>query len=343
MSDSRPQRLMSGIQPTGQVHIGNYEGAIRNWVELQHEYDRAFYCVVDYHAATIEYDPPQMRERVLDVSRWLLASGIEPSEQVVLFVQSDVPRHAELGWLLNTVTPMGELGRMTQFKEKSRANEANINVGLFAYPVLQAADILIYQAAAVPVGEDQSQHLELSRYIARRWNKRYGSGRFFFPQPEAHHTPAKRIVGLDGAAKMSKSKNNTIDLADPADVIWDKLRPAKTDERRQRLSDPGEPDDCPMYALHRLYTPTERRHELAEGCRTAAIGCFDCKKVLAENLSAHLAPIQERYHALTDDDVADVLAAGGVHARAAADETLERVREAMGLDGWRSVRRRGAT
>ena len=335
---SRPQRLMSGIQPTGQVHIGNYEGAIRNWVQLQHEYERAYYCIVDYHAATIRYEPAEMGERVLNIARWLLASGIEPSEQVVLFVQSDVPRHAELAWLFNTVTPIGELGRMTQFKEKSRANETNVNVGLFTYPVLQAADILVYQAAAVPVGEDQVQHLELSRDIARRWNHHFGTDAFRLPEPAAHLTEAKRVLGLDGAAKMSKSKGNTIGMEDTPDVIWDKLRPAKTDERRQRLSDPGVPEDCPMFALHAIYSPQEAKAEVAHGCRTAGIGCFDCKKVLARHLSEHLDPIRDRFEALDDSEVVGSLRAGGARARAAADDTLACVREAMGLDAWRSAR-----
>jgi len=326
---------MSGIQPTGQVHIGNYEGAIHNWVQLQHEYAQAFYCIVDYHAATIRYESAEMGERVLNIAKWLLAAGIVPSEQVVLFVQSDVPRHAELAWLFNTVTPMGELGRMTQFKEKSRANETNVNVGLFTYPVLQAADILVYQAAAVPVGEDQVQHLELSRDIARRWNVRYGSDEFRLPEPEAHLTEAKRVLGLDGAAKMSKSKGNTIGMEDPPDVVWDKLRPAKTDERRQRRSDPGVPEDCPMFALHALYTPHGERDEMAQGCRTAGIGCFDCKKVLARHLSARIDPVRDRFEALDDGHVIEVLQAGGARARAAADDTLARVRGAMGLDTWR--------
>ena len=334
---TKPQRLMSGIQPTGGVHIGNYEGAIRNWVELQHQYERCFFSVVDYHAATIEYDPEEMGRRVRDVATWLFACGLEPSDDVVVFVQSDVPRHTELGWLFNTVTPMGELSRMTQFKDKSRSHAANINVGLFAYPVLQAADILIYRASVVPVGQDQVQHLELSRDIARAWNRRYATDDFRLPEPGPVLTRAKRIVGLDGAAKMSKSKGNTIGMEDTPEEIWDKLRPAKTDERRQRLSDPGVPEDCPMYSLHELYTPDSVREELAGQCRTAAIGCFQCKKVLAEHLTAHLAPIQERYHDLRSrpQDVIDMLHEGGRRARREADETLGLVRDAMGLDHWR--------
>jgi tryptophanyl-tRNA synthetase len=334
---SKPQRLMSGIQPTGGVHVGNYEGAIRNWVELQHEYDKCFFSVVDYHATTIEYDPEEMGRRVRDVATWLFAAGVEPSDDVVVFVQSDVPRHTELGWLFNTVTPMGELSRMTQFKDKSRSHAANINVGLFAYPVLQAADILIYRASVVPVGEDQVQHLELSRDIARGWNKRYATDNFRMPEPGPVLTRAKRIVGLDGSAKMSKSKGNTIGLEDSPETIWEKLRPAKTDERRQRLSDPGVPEDCPMYSLHQLYTPDAEREELADQCRNAGIGCFQCKKVLAEHLTAHLAPIQERYHELRSkpQEVIEMLEEGGRRARCEADETLGLVRDAMGLDRWR--------
>ncbi len=338
MSGAKQDRLMSGIQPTGHVHIGNYEGAIRNWVELQHEY-RSFFCIVDYHAVTVEYPVGEMPRRVLDLASWLLAAGIDP-EVATLFVQSDVPRHTELGWLFNTVTPMGELGRMTQFKEKSKAHAGNINVGLFDYPVLQAADILIYRASVVPVGEDQSQHLELSRDIARAWNRRYAHDGFALPEPEPVFTPTKRIVGLDGSAKMSKSLGNTISLADDAGEVWDKLRPAKTDERRKRRTDPGEPNDCPMFWLHEVYTDETTREELAHGCRTAGIGCFDCKRVLADNLSARLAPIQERYGELQGDPgrVVELLAEGGRKARAEADETMRLVRDAMGLDGWRAGR-----
>ena len=236
-------RLMSGIQPTGHVHIGNLEGAITNWVAMQHDYQATFVSIVDYHAVTIEYDVAEMSRRVLDLAAWIAAAGIEPGDDVCLFVQSDVPQHTELCWLLNTVTPMGELGRMTQFKDKSRAHATNINVGLFDYPVLQAADILIYRASVVPVGADQVQHLELSRDIARAWNRRYAHDGFRLPEPQPVLTPARRIVGLDGDAKMSKSKGNSIALADTPDMIWDKLRPAKTDVRRQRRTDPGEPDE----------------------------------------------------------------------------------------------------
>ncbi len=334
----KSNRLMSGIQPTGGVHIGNLEGAIRNWVALQHEYEATFISIVDYHAVTIEYDVEQMAARVLELAAWIAAAGIESRDSVHLFVQSDVPEHTELCWLLNTVTPMGELGRMTQFKDKSRAHEANINVGLFDYPVLQAADILIYRANVVPVGEDQVQHLELSRDIARAWNRRYATDDFRLPEPQPVLTPARRIVGLDGSAKMSKSKGNSIDVADPPETIWNKLRPAKTDVKRQRLTDPGEPDDCPIFGLHEVYTAQDERDELAAGCRSAGIGCFDCKKVLAKNLSASLAPIQERYHELTSSPgaVAEILADGGQRARREARETIRAVRAAMGLDSWRA-------
>jgi len=335
MNNNEQQRLMSGIQPTGHVHIGNLEGAIRNWVELQHEY-RSFFSIVDYHAVTVQYDPAELAGRVVELARWLLAAGIDP-EKATLFIQSDVPRHTELCWLLNTVTPMGELGRMTQFKDKSQSNANNINVGLFDYPVLQAGDILIYMAGVVPVGEDQVQHLELSRDIARAWNRRYATDEFRLPEPKPVLTTARRIVGLDGAAKMSKSKDNTIGLGDDAETVWNKLRPAKTDERRQRLSDPGVPEDCPMFALHEIYTDDEKRGELDHACRNAEIGCFDCKKVLAANLSARLAPIQERYGELSaaSGRVEEILAAGGERARTAAEASMAKIRNAMGLDGWR--------
>ena len=335
MSKDQQQRLMSGIQPTGHVHIGNLEGAIRNWVELQHEY-QSFFSIVDYHAITIQYEPAELAGRIVELARWLLASGIDP-DKAVLFVQSDVPRHTELCWLLNTVTPMGELGRMTQFKDKSHSNASNVNVGLFDYPVLQAGDILIYLAGVVPVGADQVQHLELSRDIARVWNRRYATDAFRLPEPKPVLTMARRIVGLDGAAKMSKSKGNTIGLGDDAETVWNKLRPAKTDERRQRLTDPGVPEDCPMFALHEIYTDEAKRAELDSACRSASVGCFDCKKVLAANLSARLAPIQERYAELAASPgrVEEILAAGGERARQEAEVGMAKIRDAMGLDGWR--------
>ena len=222
-------RIFSGIQPSGELHIGNYLGAVKNWVALQHEME-SFFCVVDLHAITIPYAPEDLRRRTLEMGISLLASGLDPDVATV-FVQSRVREHTELQWILNSVTPLGELERQTQFKDKASRQES-VPAGILNYPVLQAADILLYRADTVPVGEDQVQHLELSREIARRWNNRFAEG--FFPEPQARLTPTRRIMGLDGNAKMSKSLGNTIGLLEPPADIWDKLRPAATDPARVR-------------------------------------------------------------------------------------------------------------
>src|SRR5215212_7719108 len=216
-------RIFSGIQPSGALHIGNYLGAVKNWVDLQHKYE-SFFCVVDYHAITVPYDPADLRARTADMALSLLAAGLDPST-CTLFVQSMVPEHTELAWIFNTITPLGELERQTQFKEKA-SREASVPAGLLNYPVLQAADILLYRADLVPVGEDQVQHLELSRVVARRWNALFGAGEDYFPEPQPMLAPTRRIMGLDGQAKMSKSLNNTIGLLEPSEAVWTKLRPA---------------------------------------------------------------------------------------------------------------------
>src|SRR5436190_17530974 len=223
-------RIFSGIQPSGSLHIGNYLGAVKNWAELQHEYE-SFFCVVDYHAITQPYEPADLRVRTADMALGLFAAGLDPTKCTV-FVQSMVPEHTELAWIFNTLTPLGELERQTQFKEKARREES-VPAGLLNYPVLQAADILLYLADLVPVGEDQVQHLELSRHIARRWNAQFspGEGNGFFPEPKPLLSPSKRIMGLDGQAKMSKSMGNTIGLLESKEQIWEKLRPAVTDPK----------------------------------------------------------------------------------------------------------------
>ena len=240
-------RIFSGIQPSGELHIGNWLGAVQNWVNLQGSYE-SLICIVDLHAITGKYDKDSLAQRTRDMAIGLLAAGIDP-EQATLFVQSHVPQHSELQWLLNSVTPLGELERMTQFKDKSQKFES-VPAGLLNYPVLMAADILLYRADLVPVGEDQVQHLELTREIARKWNAEFGRGEDFFPEPKAILTEAKRITGLDGQAKMSKSLGNTIGLLDTPDEIWQKLRPAKTDPARVTRKDPGNPEVCNIYHLH---------------------------------------------------------------------------------------------
>jgi tryptophanyl-tRNA synthetase len=322
------QVVFSGIQPTGTVHIGNYLGALANWVRLQNEH-RCYFAVVDYHAMTIEYDPREMPARVLETVVMLLAVGVDP-ERAALFVQSQVPEHTELAWILNTVTPMGELERMTQFKDKSRQNAQNINAGLFSYPVLQAADILLYKGTRVPVGEDQVQHLELCREVARRFNARFGET---FPEPQPILAATPRILGLDGQAKMSKSLGNAIYLDEEEAELRKKLKSAFTDPSRLRKSDPGHPEICNVYTLHGFFSAAERRAEIERACKSAELGCVDCKRELADRMVEVLGPIRERAIELRarPDVVRQVIAAGGERCRRVAQETMREVRERTGL------------
>jgi tryptophanyl-tRNA synthetase len=337
-------RIFSGIQPSGSLHIGNYLGAVKNWADLQHKYE-SFFCVVDYHAITLPYEPADLRARTADMALSLLAAGVDPTK-CTLFVQSMVPEHTELAWIFNTLTPLGELERQTQFKDKA-SREESVPAGLLNYPVLQAADILLYRADLVPVGEDQVQHLELSREIARKWNARFdapASGRKaprpgepepagFFPEPKPLLTPAKRIMGLDGQAKMSKSLGNTIELLESPESVWEKLRPAVTDPARVRRSDPGTPEVCNIYHLHKAFSPPATVEHVAVQCRTAGWGCLDCKKVLHESMEKELGPIRAKAKELAGDPkkITATLAAGADHARTVARETMGEVKKKMGL------------
>ena len=323
-------RIFSGIQPSGELHVGNWLGAVQNWVTLQLSYD-CIYCIVDLHAITGKYEQATLAERTRDMAIGLLASGIDPA-RAILFVQSHVPEHSELQWLLNTITPIGELERMTQFKDKSQRFES-VPAGLLNYPILMAADILLYRADLVPVGEDQTQHLELTREIARKWNAEFGGGEEFFPEPKPLLTEAKRIVGLDGQAKMSKSLGNTIGLLDTPEEIWAKLRPAKTDPARVTRRDPGNPEVCNIYHLHQYFSPPETVALVAESCRGAKWGCLDCKRVLADNIIRTLAPIRERALELQaqPERVEQVLGDGAAAARRIATDTMREVRERMGF------------
>jgi len=321
-------RVFSGIQPSGELHIGNYLGAVKNWVDLQEKHE-CYICIVDYHAITQDYDVEQLSSRTFEMAVSLLACGLDP-EKCVLFVQSHVLEHTELAWVFMSVTPLGELERMTQFKDKSRRQES-VLAGLLNYPVLQAADVLLYKADAVPVGEDQVQHVELMREIARKWNSRYG--RDFFPEPDALVGPARRILGLDGQAKMSKSLGNTIGILEEEDAIWQLLRPAVTDPARVKRTDPGDPEVCNLYSLHRLFSPSTTVDEVAQKCRSAGWGCLDCKRVLADNIVVELGPIRERAAELKShpERVRDILEAGAERARVVARETMREVRERMGF------------
>lgn len=321
-------RVFSGIQPSGDLHLGNYLGAIQNWVELTDRYE-CIYSIVDLHAITIPYEPEELKQRVFDMAVGLFAAGLDP-ENCILFVQSAVPEHAQLEWLFNTVTPLGELSRMTQFKDKSERVET-VSAGLLNYPILQAADILLYQATLVPVGEDQRQHLEFTREIARKWNARFGE---YFPEPQPMIGGAKKILGLDGASKMSKSQDNTIPMLGEPDEIWGRVRTAVTDPARVRRDDPGNPDICNVYSLHEFFTDPARRAEIAVQCRAATIGCVDCKRILADGITDKLAPIRERARELREhpDRVNEMLAEGASRARVIARATLAEAYERMGLE-----------
>jgi tryptophanyl-tRNA synthetase len=331
MSGSKAREsAFSGIQPSGELHLGNYLGAVRNWVTLQDSY-RCFFCIVDYHAITQPYDPAEMQRRVRDMAADLVACGIDPTKST-LFVQSAVPEHTELAWALASVTGHGELERMTQFKDKAAKNPDNINAGLFTYPVLQAADILIYDAKRVPVGEDQRQHLELAREIVRRFNARFGDT---FIEPEALYSSTPKILGLDGQAKMSKSVGNTISLREDDDAVWAKLRTAATDPARVRRTDPGDPDKCNIFTLHKFFSSESRQAEVRSGCSSAGIGCIECKKWLAEGVNADLQRIRARRAELlkTPEAIDEILIQGGRQAREVARATMARVRTKMGIVG----------
>ncbi len=324
-------RIFSGIQPTGELHIGNYLGAVKNWVALQRKYE-SFFCIVDYHAITLPYERADLRQRTHDMAISLLAAGIDPSA-CTMFVQSMVPEHTELAWIFNSVTPLGELERQTQFKEKSGRLES-ISAGLLNYPILQAADILLYKADLVPVGEDQVQHLELSREIARRWNARFApDAPPFFPEPQPLLTPTRRIMGLDGQAKMSKSLGNTVGMLEDPKDIWETLRPAVTDPKRVRRTDPGTPEVCNIYHLHKAFSPAATVEHVAVQCSTAGWGCIDCKRVLFESMETELRPIRERAAEIRSrsKELTEILGDGAARARSIAGAILAETKELMGL------------
>ncbi|HSR40603.1 MAG TPA: tryptophan--tRNA ligase [Longimicrobiales bacterium] len=334
--ETRRRRVFSGMQPSGEAHLGNYLGALKRWVEMQEHYD-CIWCIVDDHAITSGGNPADMPGNVFDLAVSFLAVGLDP-ERAILFVQSDVQEHTELAWLFNAVTPVGDLERMTQYKDKAQRFES-VPAGILNYPILQAADILLYRADAVPVGEDQRQHLELTRDIARKWNAAYGE---LFPEPEAIIGHVGRILGLDGEAKMSKSLGNTVGILAEPDEIWAAVRTAVTDPQRVRRDDPGRPEVCNVFTLHTHVTRSvagdEKVEEIAHLCRTAGIGCVDCKRILADSIAEEFAPMRERaaHYRERPEKVRAVLDAGAARAREIARETIGEVRDRMGLD-WRKA------
>lgn len=319
-------RIFSGIQPSGAPHIGNDLGAIRNYVRLQDQYE-AIYCIVDYHALTSTHDADRLRRQTREMAAALLALGLDP-QRCTLFVQSHRPEHTELAWLLSTVTPVSWLERTPTYKEKKQLQPDDINHGLLTYPVLQAADIVIYKADLVPVGRDQAAHLELCREIVRAFNRRYGET---FPEPQAVYTEAPVVLGTDGVKKMSKSVGNTIEIFAPEEEIRRQVMSMVTDTRRILRTDPGRPEVCNVCQLHRFYSPDYE--EIWEGERTARTGCVDTKKLLAERILAHYREARERYRELMahPEEVDRVLEEGAERLRPRAQATMAEVRERMGL------------
>jgi tryptophanyl-tRNA synthetase len=330
MSAQEKRIVFSGIRPTGPAHLGNYAGAMRNWVRLQTEY-RCFYCIVTWHALSSEYqNSGVIKEYTLEMAIDLLSVGLDP-DKCVLFVQSDVKQHAELHLLLSMVTPLPWVERVPTFKDMQKElADRDINTyGYLGYPVLQTADIILYRAEIVPVGEDQAAHLELAREITRRFNRLFGD---VFPEPQMLLTETPRLAGTDGR-KMSKSFGNAIYLKDPPEVIRAKIAPMVTDTRRRRRTDAGEPNDCPAFTLHRAFVEKERQQELAGACRTAGIGCLECKNVVIESLIRLLEPYWEKRAQLgrNPDLVRSIIEQGNARAREAAEKTMAAVRAAIGL------------
>ncbi len=327
------KRVLSGMRPTGKLHLGNYVGALENWVRMQDEY-QCFFCVVDWHALTTDYaDTSRVKENSLEVALDWLAAGLDP-EKSVMFIQSHVPAHAELHLLLSMITPLGWLERVPTYKEQ-RENIKDKDLGTYGflgYPVLQAADILMYKADVVPVGEDQVAHIELTREIARRFNGFYGASGDVFPEPQSLLTPAPKLPGTDGR-KMSKSYGNTILLTDPETVVRQKLKTMVTDPARVRRSDPGNPGVCPVGDLHKIFSDRATMERVNVGCRSAGIGCIECKSWAADALVQLLNPMQERRKNFEENPrlAWDILEAGSGRARKVAAETMEGVRAAMGM------------
>jgi tryptophanyl-tRNA synthetase len=371
MTPSPRKRVLSGMRPTGKLHLGNYVGALDNWVRMQDDYE-CFFTIVDWHALTTDYaDTSLVKQNSIDVAIDWLAAGLDP-EKSVLFIQSHVPAHAELHLLLSMITPLGWLERVPTYKEQ-RENIKDKDLGTYGflgYPVLQAADILIYKAQVVPVGEDQVAHIELTREVARRFNGFYPRSKstvvrkhgrefwtedgkkvepepgaeldpradnviqetYVFPEPQSLLTKAPKLPGTDGR-KMSKSYGNTIMLSDPEPVVRQKLKTMVTDPARVRRTDPGNPDVCPVGDLHKIFSSKETMAKVNEGCRSAGIGCIECKSWAADGLVQLLNPMQERRKKFEENPrlAWDILEAGTERARKAAAETMNDVRAAMGM------------
>jgi tryptophanyl-tRNA synthetase len=328
------KRVLSGMRPTGKLHLGNYVGALQNWVGMQDQYE-CYFCVVDWHALTTDYaDTSRVKENSIEVLFDWLAAGLDP-ERCTMFMQSHVPQHAELHLLFSMITPLAWLERVPSYKEQqANLTEKDLNTyGFLGYPLLQAADILIYKGNFVPVGEDQVPHVELTREIARRFNMFYKlDGAAVFPEPQPLLTRTPKLPGTDGR-KMSKSYGNTIMMADPEAVVRQKLKTMVTDPARVRRSDPGNPDVCPVGDLHKIFSDKATIAKVYEGCRSAGIGCIECKSWVADALVNILNPMQERRKKYEENPrlAWDILEAGSAKARLVAEATMTEVRDAMGI------------
>ena len=330
MSEKKKKVVLSGMRPTGLCHLGHLAGALRNWLKFQEEY-KCFYTLVTWHALSSEYQNSKViKGYTFEVAVDWLSVGLDP-EKSVLFVQSEIKEHAELHLLLSMIIPLPWLQRVPTFKEMQReiADKDLNTYGFLGYPVLQTADILIYKADAVPVGEDQAYHLEFAREVTRRFNRLFGN---IFPEPQTFHTEVPKLAGTDGR-KMSNSYGNAIFLNDSPEVIRQKISTMMTDTRRKRKTDPGVPEDCPAFTLHKAFVAKEKRDELARGCRTAGIGCLECKNVVIECLLNLLAPYRERRSKFKKNPhlVWEILEEGNKKARQVAQKTMEEVRAAIGF------------
>jgi len=329
VKDEKNGRVFSGARPTGRQHLGNYLGAIQNYVALQEEYE-SVYCIVDVHALTTEETTRDLKANTVEMALDWLAAGMDP-EKSIIFVQSHVPEVMEFHTILSMVTPLGKLTALPTFKEKVRENPDNVNYGLVGYPVLMAADILLYKATTVPVGVDQIPHVEFTREVVRSFHHRYQTD--ILVEPESKVTKIPKVLGIDGQRKMSKSLDNHIELAATPERTTERVMEMVTDPQRIRLSDPGNPDVCNVFTLHKIFSDEEDVEEINQACRQAEIGCVACKKRLAESLNEHLAPFRDRRNALEKkpDYVRDVLTEGAEKAHVIAAETMAEVRAAVGF------------